>query len=128
MLQLLEEHIEKLSTYLSSAMLAPLILTAFVDLALTSPIAMVPYRNSVTAVVEQNPALICQTAQILGALATVDEVDNKKSNFLLSSHSEHFNDVSKFLYLCLFFVFFLSFISGGRKKVHQVSCVEAEFC
>lgn len=51
-----------------------MVLTAFVDLALNSPVSLLPHRNVVTAAVNQQPVLICQIAQILGALGTVDEV------------------------------------------------------
>nr|KAG5704369.1 hypothetical protein BaRGS_031075 [Batillaria attramentaria] len=78
--KLVEEHIGAMCNYLSSSILAPLVLVTFVDLAMTSPAALLPHREAVMGVVEQQPALICQVAQILGAIGTVDEIkeDNKK--------------------------------------------------
>ncbi|KAK7493731.1 hypothetical protein BaRGS_00015060 [Batillaria attramentaria] len=83
--KLVEEHIGAMCNYLSSSILAPLVLVTFVDLAMTSPAALLPHREAVMGVVEQQPALICQVAQILGAIGTVDEEEGRKSIEFLAS-------------------------------------------
>ena len=70
--------------YLTSSLLAPTVLTALVDMALTSPASLRAHRDAVTAAVEQQPMLVCQAAQILGALGTIDEVSPPMGSVLLT--------------------------------------------
>lgn len=77
--KLVEEHVELMCNYLPNSSLALTVLMIFVDLALTSPLVLVPHREAVAAVAEQQPALICQVAQILGAMGTVDEGEGRLS-------------------------------------------------
>ena len=74
--QLLEEYVGTLCTYLTSPMLAATVLTTFVDLALASPASLVTHREAITSAVKQQPVLICQAAQILGTVGTIDEVSD----------------------------------------------------
>ncbi|KAK7093613.1 hypothetical protein V1264_007332 [Littorina saxatilis] len=83
--KLLEEHVETMCKYLDSSNQAPTVLMIFVDLALASPACMVPHRDAITAAVKQQPVLICQAAQILGTVGTVDEEEGKKSIEYLAS-------------------------------------------
>ncbi|XP_076451908.1 ventricular zone-expressed PH domain-containing protein homolog 1-like isoform X2 [Babylonia areolata] len=84
--KLLEEHIGTLCKYLSTPLLSPILLTTFVDLAVTSPTCLLPHRAAITGAVKQQPALICQVAQIMGALGTVDEEEGEKSMETLVAH------------------------------------------
>ncbi|KAL8583519.1 hypothetical protein ACOMHN_054835 [Nucella lapillus] len=83
---LMEEHVGVLCKHLSSPLLSRQLLTTFVDLAVTWPTCLLSHRDAVMGAVKQQPALVCQAAQILGALGTVDEEEGEKSMETLLGH------------------------------------------
>ncbi|KAI8795414.1 ventricular zone-expressed PH domain-containing protein 1 [Biomphalaria glabrata] len=85
---LLEKHIPMLCTHLSSSILSSMVMMILVDMALAQPTTVVGYVSNIQAVVETQPVLIYQTAQITGAVGTVSLEQAKKSmDYLISKLS-----------------------------------------
>jgi hypothetical protein len=70
----LERHIPLLCEYLSSSVLAPVVLQIFVDMAMSGPATFIPHSDTLTQLAETQPLYITQVIQIMGAMATVSEV------------------------------------------------------
>ncbi|XP_022345300.2 ventricular zone-expressed PH domain-containing protein homolog 1-like [Crassostrea virginica] len=77
--QTLEPHIPKLSEYLGTSVLAPLVLTMFVDMAVVNPTPFVGYAAALKASGEKQPVHLIQVCQIMGAIATINETQAQLS-------------------------------------------------
>eukprot|EP00105_Crassostrea_gigas_P030983 XP_011453537.1 PREDICTED: ventricular zone-expressed PH domain-containing protein homolog 1 [Crassostrea gigas] len=71
--QTLEPHIPKLSEYLLTSVLAPLVLTMFVDMAVANPKPFVGYAAALKASGEKQPVHLIHVVQIMGSIATINE-------------------------------------------------------
>lgn len=69
----MEPHIPKLSEYLLTSVLAPLVLTMFVDMAVANPKPFVGYAAALKASGEKQPVHLIHVVQIMGSIATINE-------------------------------------------------------
>ncbi|XP_046572947.1 ventricular zone-expressed PH domain-containing protein homolog 1-like [Haliotis rubra] len=84
-LKLLEEHVLKFCELFPSNMLGAVLMIMFVDMATDNPNTFVDHRAKLEDVADQQPILVPQVAQIMGALGTVSQTEAKKSmNYLVS--------------------------------------------
>ncbi|XP_062571516.1 ventricular zone-expressed PH domain-containing protein homolog 1-like [Saccostrea cucullata] len=84
--QKLEAHIPKLSEYLSTSVLAPLILVMFVDMAIANPIPFVSYVSVLKTSAEKQPIHLIHVIQIIGAVGTINEEQAQLSmNYFVSN-------------------------------------------
>lgn len=83
--QLLEEHVPMLCSYLSSSFLSSMVMMTLVDMAVAQPETVVGHLAIIQAMVENQPVLMFQMAQITGAVGTLSEEQAKKSmDYLVS--------------------------------------------
>ncbi|CAL1527244.1 unnamed protein product [Lymnaea stagnalis] len=83
--QLLEKHIPMLCNYLSSSFLSSIVMMTLVDMAMAQPGTVVSHLSVIQAMVENQPVLMFQMAQITGAVGTLSEEQAKKSmDYLIS--------------------------------------------
>ncbi|CAG5118467.1 unnamed protein product [Candidula unifasciata] len=77
--QLLENHVGQLCTHLSSSLHSPMVLMILADMTTSRPAALVDHLPAVQAVVDSQPMLMYQVAQITGAVGTVSQEQAQKS-------------------------------------------------
>ncbi|XP_046338348.1 ventricular zone-expressed PH domain-containing protein homolog 1-like [Haliotis rufescens] len=83
--QLLEEHVPKFCELFPSNMLGAVVMLMFVDMATDKPKTFVEHRAKLEEVADQQPILVPQVAQIMGAIGTISQTEAKKSmNYLVS--------------------------------------------
>ncbi|XP_048762848.2 ventricular zone-expressed PH domain-containing protein homolog 1-like [Ostrea edulis] len=75
----LEPHIHKLSEYLSTSVLAPLVLVMFVDMAIANPKPFVSFAPVLKASAEKQPIHLIHVLQIMGAIGTINEEQAQQS-------------------------------------------------
>ncbi|KAK3105302.1 hypothetical protein FSP39_021942 [Pinctada imbricata] len=86
--KVLEEHISKFCTYLSSATMTAVVMVMFVDMATASPAPFVDHVTKLHQVAEQHPAHIVQVLQVIGAIGSIDETQARSSmKYFMSSLS-----------------------------------------
>ncbi|XP_067658880.1 ventricular zone-expressed PH domain-containing protein homolog 1-like [Haliotis asinina] len=83
--QLLEEHVPKFCELFPSNMLGAVVMIMFVDMATDNPNTFVDHRAKLEDVADQQPILLPQVAQIMGALGTLSQTEAKKSMSYLVS-------------------------------------------
>ncbi|XP_059164371.1 ventricular zone-expressed PH domain-containing protein homolog 1-like [Physella acuta] len=77
--ELLEKHIPTLCTYLTSSLLSCMVIMILVDMAVARPEAVVEHLGVIQGMVDTQPVLMYQVAQITGAVGTISQDQAKKS-------------------------------------------------